>query len=314
MKQKQFETMHSKCWSDVEAVLADKSNQAGRLPALHRRLCHSLALALQRGYSPALTDYLHRLVLQSHSRLYGAAAERPLLLRQWLLRDLPRGVRAEWRLALLAITAFWGAALVTGLLTWYAPQWAYSFMSPLELAKLQEMYSSPALATGRGDSGDLMMFGFYIWNNVSIDFRTFAGGLLGGVPAILSLLLNGMHLGVAGSWLSRDDVTREAFWSFVITHSSFEITGLLLAAIAGMRLGFTLIHPGRLLRRDALRAAAARMFPILIGATLLTVIAAFFEGFWSASPSIPVSVKYAVGTACWIAVTAYFVFVGKSRR
>lgn len=314
MKQRQFETAHAKLWSDVEAVLSDKSNRPGRLPALHRRLCHSLALAKQRGYSPALTDYLHSLVLQSHSRLYGAAAERPLLLRQWLLRDLPRGVRAEWRLALLAIAAFWGAALVTGLLTWHEPQWAYSLMSPLELRKMQAMYSSPELANGRGDSGDLRMFGFYIWNNVSIDFRTFASGLVGGVPALLSLLLNGMHIGVVASWLSRDDVTRDAFWSFVITHSSFEVAGLLLAAIAGMRLGFTLIHPGRLPRREALRTAAARVFPILIGATLLTVIAAFFEGFWSASGSIPASVKYGFGALCWIAVAAYFLFVGRTRR
>lgn len=313
MKQKQFELQHAQLWANIEAVLQGQSTQTETFPSLYRRLCQSLALATQRGYSPALTDYLQKMALDCHSRLYGHAIERPATLRHWLTRELPHRVREEWRLLLLATIVFWGVALAVGLLVWLKPHWIYSFISSQQLADMQRMYQPGQIRAGRGGEGDVMMFGFYIWHNVSITFRTFAGGILGGIPALASLAFNGMHLGAVGSWLSKDPATRETFWSFVITHSSFEITGLMLSGIAGMRLGLSLIHPGRLSRRHALLLASQRMFPLIVGAALLTVLAAFFEGFWSASAAVPSHVKYAVGGLCWMLVIAFFALAGRSR-
>lgn len=312
MKQKAFEASQAELWQDIEQLLQSKASHLERFPAQYRRLCQSLALAQQRGYSPSLTDYLQQLVLACHRQLYGVEIERPMVLRQWLFQTFPQRVREEWRLLLLAIIAFFGVALVTGLLVWYAPHWAYSFASGAELHQYQRMYQPGATAIGRGGAeGDVAMFGFYIWNNVSIGFRTFASGIFAGIPTLISLASNGMHLGVIGSWLSLDETTRPIFWSFVVTHSSFELIGLLLSGVAGMRLGLALIRPGRLSRRHALAAASSRMFPVIVGAALLIVLAAFFEAFWSASPTISTPVKFTVGGIGWLALIAYFVFVGR---
>lgn len=316
MKQQQFESQHAALWSDVETILAHGAADQGaaRLPALYRRLCQSLALCEQRGYAPALDDYLRQLVVACHRRLYSVAAERPNTLRLWLLRELPRRVRAEWRLLTLALLAFWGVALAVGLLVWWQPHWAYAFTSGEQIRSFRDMYQPGRVHLGRGgDAGDVAMFGFYVWHNVSICFRTFAGGLFGGVPALLSLMLNGVQLGVVASCLSQDAATRGTFWPFVVTHSSFEISGLLLSGMAGMRLGLALIHPGRLSRRHALLVASRLSFPLLVGAALLTVLAAFFEGFWSASSAIAPQVKYVVGGLCWLAVLAFFAFAGRDR-
>lgn len=316
MKQKQFEAEHAELWNEISAILQNKAPEAAhQLPALYRRLCQCLALAGQRGYSPLLTGYLQRLVADCHKRLYGAAAERPLTLRNWLLQEMPRQVRREWRLLLLALLGFWGVALVLGWLVWVKPHWAYAFMSPQQLQDFQAMYQPGKLKLGRGGSeSDVLMFGFYIWNNVSIGFRTFAAGFFGGIPALFSIVFNGMHMGVVASWLAKDPATRETFSAFVITHASFEITGLLLSGLAGMRLGLSLIAPGRLTRRHALFVAARAMFPVLIGAAMLTVLAAFVEAFWSASGTVSSEVKYVVGTACWIAVIAFFALAGRAGR
>jgi uncharacterized membrane protein SpoIIM required for sporulation len=317
MKQKQFELQHERLWAQVECILRDKKMppDADSFPALYRRLCQSLALCIQRGYSPALTDYLQKLVLDGHRSLYGTAIERPNTLYHWLFREMPYRVRQEWRLLVFAMLAFWGVGVGVALLVWFQPHWAYSFISPEQLSSAHSMYQPDKIATGRnGSQGDVHMFGFYIWNNVSICFRTFAGGIFGGLPALISLLFNGMHFGVIASWLTKDPLTREAFWSFVVTHSSFEIAGLLLSGVAGMRLGLSLIHPGRLTRRHALMVTSQRMFPVLVGAAVLTVLAAFFEGFWSASTAISPSVKYAVGAVCWAAVIAFFALAGRAPR
>lgn len=319
MKQQQFEREHAALWDNIAALLENRAPAQtspaalpANLPELYRRLAQCLALAEQRGYSPALTDYLHALASECHLRLYGACAERPRTLVQWVLHDFPRRVRAEWRLFLAASLAFWGLAALLGILVWWRPHWAYAFIDPVQLESFRDMYSPGRVRMGRGGSeGDVMMFGMYIWNNVSIGFRTFAGGIFGGLPALFSLAFNGIHLGIVGSWLSRDAATVHNFWSFVVTHSSFEITGLILSGMAGMRLGLALLAPGRLTRRHALLAASHAMFPVIVGAALLTMLAAFVEAFWSASASVAPAVKYAVGAACWAGVMAFFVFAGR---
>ena len=313
MKQHQFEIENAKLWQEIEAILGNHVGQrASQLPQLYRRLCQSLALALQRGYSPALCDHLQKLVHDCHEVMYGTMVARPLTLYRWIMIEFPQRVREERVLLWISMLAFWGVALAIGLLVWFKPHWAYSFMSPDDLEQARAMYMGDSINKGRGGSeGDIYMWGLYIWNNVSIGFRTFAGGLLGGVPAIVSLAFNGMHFGVVGAWLSQDPETRNHFWSFVITHASFEITGLILCGQAGMRLGLALLRPGRLSRRHALMDASERMFPVIIGAASMIAFAAFFEGFWSASTSIPYQIKYLVGGMCWLIVIMFFVFAGR---
>jgi len=315
MKQKQFEAQYGALWEQITQQL-DGGKGADLLgePAQYRQLCQCLALARQRGYSPSLTDYLHGQVLAAHRRLYGTPAERPLTLRHWLGRELPQRVRQEWRLLLLALLAFWGSTLLVGLLVAHDPQWAYSFSSAGELSQYQSMYAANKGKLGRTGGEDIAMFGFYIWNNVSICFRTFAGGLFLGIPALISLVGNGIHGGVIAAWLSQFDITRINFWSFVVTHSSFELTGLILSGLAGMRLGLSWLNPGRLSRRQALMLASQRMYPVLVGAALLTVLAAFFEAFWSAAGTIPPAAKFTVGGICWAAVIAFFALAGRERH
>lgn len=315
MKQQQFVAENEALWADIATILGDKHADRRALPAMYRRLCQCLALARQRGYSPAIAEYLQNMVSDCHRLLYGAGVARPSTLLRWMMVDFPCRVRAEWRLLLLACLAFYGVAAVVGLLIWIDPHWAYSFSSASELESFRKMYQPGQARIGRGGSeGDVMMFGFYIWNNVSIGFRTFAGGIFGGIPALFSTAFNGMNLGVVGAWLSKDAATRHNFWSFVITHSSFEITGLLLSAMSGMRLGLTLIHPGRRSRAHALHDVSRDMFPVIVGGALLTFGAAFVEAFWSASTAISQNVKYGVGALCWTLVIAFFVFAGRRRQ
>lgn len=313
MRQKSFEQRHRREWDALEECL--EGHDAFELPARHRALCRDLSLAGQRGYSPALAQRLQELALRSHRRLYGVRTERPLVLLGWMREDVPRTVRKEWRLLLMSFLAFWGTGLALGLVVAHSPHWALSWMDADQLDRMREMYGSAHERLGRrGAQDDLAMFGFYIWNNVSICFRTFAGGLFGGVTALVSLAFNGVHGGIVASWLSRDPTTSTNFWSFVVTHSSFEITGLQLSGMAGMRLGLSILLPGRLRRGDSLREAARGIFPVLVAAALLTVLAAFFEAFWSARQDVAPLAKYVVGGACWIGVVSWLALSGRRRR
>ena len=147
---------------------------------------------------------------------------------------------------------------------------------------------------------------------MAIDFRIFAGGMAAGLGTLFFLLFNGLHLGAAAGYVNHA-CNPESFWSFVGGHSSFELLGMMVSGMAGMRLGLAILRPGRLPRVRALAEASSQALPLIYGAALLTALAAVIEGFWSAQ-RIPTEVKYAFGIGGWILLAAYFLLAGREGR
>ena len=164
------------------------------------------------------------------------------------------------------------------------------------------------------DSGDAWVkFGFYIMNNIGIAFQTFASGLLLGLGSLFFLLFNGLMIGAVAGHLTQIGYG-QTFWSFVIGHGAFELTAIALAGAAGLKLGWALLAPGRLPRGEALRLAAARSVRLVGGVTLLLVLAAFVEAYWSSMTLASASVKYGVGAGLWLLVLAYLTLAGRGQH
>jgi uncharacterized membrane protein SpoIIM required for sporulation len=83
--------------------------------------------------------------------------------------------------------------------------------------------------------------------------------------------------------------------------------------MAGMRIGLALIKPGQLSRGKALMESGKQGLPLIMGACVLTFIAAIIEGFWSAEAFTP-ETKYLVGYMGWFLLVVYFVFVGRNNQ
>jgi uncharacterized membrane protein SpoIIM required for sporulation len=154
------------------------------------------------------------------------------------------------------------------------------------------------------------MFGFYIWNNISIAFRTFASGLAFGVGTLVSVIFNALYFGVIASHIAKIG-SGQPFFSFVIGHGAFELTAILLSGVAGMRLGLSVLAPGARGRVAALRAGALESLPIIAGAALMLLAAAGIEAFWSPRPLGPY-VKYGVGAALWLLVALWLALAGRA--
>jgi uncharacterized membrane protein SpoIIM required for sporulation len=159
---------------------------------------------------------------------------------------------------------------------------------------------------------NFMMFCFYIYNNVAIDFRIFAGGMAAGVGTIFFILFNGLHIGAAAGYANHA-CDPDSFWSFVVGHSSLELLGMIISGMAGMRMGLAILRPGRLPRVRALVEATKQALPLIYGAAIMTALAAVVEGFWSAQ-ALPSSVKYTVGLTGWGLHILYFSFAGRRSR
>jgi uncharacterized membrane protein SpoIIM required for sporulation len=163
------------------------------------------------------------------------------------------------------------------------------------------MYDPSNAELGRSSGTDLQMFGYYVMNNVSIAFRTFASGLFFGVGAIYVLGANGLLIGGMAGHLTAIGYGGP-FWRFVVGHSAFELSAMVIAGGAGLRLGLTLLAPGRQRRGPAMVTAGWIGAQLTLGAFAMLVAAAFIEAYWSSIASLPDAVKFGSGGMLWLLV------------
>jgi uncharacterized membrane protein SpoIIM required for sporulation len=330
MTPRQFEARYEPAWQELEHALAalDRGRSrrrktgpfptggvpvtgAARIAQLYRQCCEHLALARERAYPVHLVARLEVLTADAHQRIYRRHDFGLAALRDLLLRRVPVAVRAlRWHL-LVAALVFVLPALVVGVATWVAPQFALTVVDAGAIRNFDKMYGPEAGEhLGRTSADDWKMFGFYVMHNVGIAFQCFAAGITLGVGSLVMLAYNGLLLGaVAGLLVTRGD--SERFFSFVITHSAFELTAIVLAGATGLKLGHALLAPGRRTRTQALLRAARETSPVVTGFFVMLLIAAMLEAFWSSSAWIAPGVKYGVGAACWLLVLAYLGLQGR---
>lgn len=315
MKQHQFEEAHAKEWQEFEAFLENPGKSpfpAEEMPPRYRRICQGLALATDRQYSPELVDRLNQLALRGHHALYRNRRRESQRVLEFLLAGFPALVRAEWRLVLAASLLFFGPLLGLIAVLQAYPEFVHYLLAPEQIANFHQMYdpASRRLGSREADSS-LMMFGFYIWNNIRIGFQTFAGGLLAGVGSIWFLAANGVVIGAVAGYLTQIGYT-QTFWSFVAGHSSLELVAIAIAGAAGLRLGMAVISPGNRSRRAALVAAAKPAVRLMYGAAMMFLAAAFVEAFWSPITEVGFTTKIVVGVSGWVMLLGYFLLGGRA--
>lgn len=312
-----FEHKNQQRWLEYERMVesvenGEKSPDAGQLPQKFRELCVDLSLAEARMYGPRITERLNSLVIRGYELIYRTRKGGWNQFIRFVSSGFPSAVRKEWRLLLLCSLVFWLPFIAMLVASRYDIRWAQAVLGPEGMSSMEDMYGGKEqqIAHLRDQYGsNFMMFCFYIYNNVGIDFRTFAGGMAAGVGTLFFLLFNGLFMGAAAGYVNQVG-DPESFWTFVIGHSSYELIGMIISGMAGMRLGLSILNPGRLTRVKALVESAKQALPLIIGAGLLTTLAAVVEGFWSAQ-DIPSGVKYLFGATGWVLLTVYFLLAGR---
>jgi uncharacterized membrane protein SpoIIM required for sporulation len=315
-----FEDRNRERWAEYERLVEQlekgkKGVDASCLPRRFRELCVDLSLAEFRMYGERLEARLNGLVIRGYELLYRQRRTGWDKIAKFLIVDFPNAVRREWRLFWLCSVVFWLPFFVVMLSARHDIQWVQAILGADGMASMDGMYGGreQQIEHLREQYGaNFMMFGHYIRNNVGIDLQTFAGGIVAGVGTLFFLLFNGVYLGAAAGYVN-EACNPESFWTFVSGHSSYELLGMVVAGMAGMRLGLALLRPGRLPRTRALAEAAKQALPLIFGAMLLTTLAAVVEAFWSAR-FLPSGLKYGVGIAGWVLHAGYFLWVGKGGR
>lgn len=313
-----FEKKNAPRWCETDVVMTalEKKQESGlvkHFPRMFRQLCADLALANHRMYETRVVHRLNEAVIRGYKLLYRGRRSGIESVVRFAVQTFPQTVRAEWRLFWLSNAFFWVPFFAMFFSVWADSTWVQSVMGQEGMSSMEQMYggdSQSQVVHLRSEFGsNFMMFAHYIQNNVGIDFQLFAGGILAGLGTIFFLVANGVMIGAAAGYVQYA-CNPTSFWTFVSGHSSFELLGMCVVGMAGLRMGLGILKPGRLPRTRALRESTAKALPLLYGGAVMTALAAVVEGFWSAQ-ELPHNLKYGVGIFFWLLHALYFLFVGR---
>ncbi len=296
-------------WAALEALLSRGPRTGAEwadLAAGYRAVCADLARARVLVQPEEVERYLEQLAGRAHNALYGGrGAERPGVL-QLLAIDFPIVVRANLVYFGLSSLLFYGP-LALGLITSLVdPRYAAGVLPESQLVQMEEMYTGEI---HRQSWQDASMAGYYVMNNIGIAFRCFATGGLFGLGSVWYLVYNGLVIGTTFGYLLAVGRGTQLL-TFAVSHAPWELTGIVVAGTAGLRLGWSLVDTGGMSRLASVRATAPALYRLVAGAAAMLAVAAATEGFWSASP-VPLPAKVAFGGFSGAIITAWLALGGR---
>jgi uncharacterized membrane protein SpoIIM required for sporulation len=304
-----FQTANQASWSELESELGRNQRRLDpdRFLALYRLCCEHLALARSRSFPLHVIERLSSITSRAHQIIYRQSDAGLARAARALLEDFPTTVRRLWAYIAIAAALLIIPTIAIAIATYLNPDLILSIVDRRTAAQFEQMYSPVAQAIGRPRdvASDWLMFGFYIKNNIGVAFQCYATGVAFGLGSLYFLLSNGTFGGGIAGYVASLGYG-STFFPFVATHSAFELTAIVLCGAGGLRIGQSVLLPGRLTRVASLELAARETSLIVFGAAVMLVIAAAIEAFWSSAPWVTPAAKYVCAGFCWALVLCFF--------
>ena len=294
-------------WQELDALIAVGSTprrkrslgaeQIRCLGALHRSVSADLAVARTWFVNDPITVALERRVAQSGPMLYDRAPA-GIALRTFV-------TRTYWRLV-----AERPAILASAALLMFLPAVAVGIWAVLSPERANLLLGDRF--QGRTSAGDLgfsvaeqTKFASEIFvNNIRVSILVFALGITCCLGSAWLLVFNGALLGVVAGTSIADGYGDVAL-ALIIGHGVLELSIIVIAAMAGMRIGMAVIRPGNEPRRRVIMREAQAAVLIVLGTMPFFVLAGLVEGFFTpAGLGVVVAsiVGVALGASYWALV------------
>jgi uncharacterized membrane protein SpoIIM required for sporulation len=307
-----FVAAHRPTWDELARVV----DQAGgslrpldaagvrRLGALYREVAADLAYARRAYPGDPVTVRLEALARRARPLVYATPTERTSVVG-FLTTGYWRRVREAPRFLAVAALVLLVPAIAVGV-------WAHG--SPAAATRVAQVSPLTAGVAERGprDPDDARVdpvvstsLSTQIFtNNARVALAAFAGGLTAGVLTLFSVGFNGLILGLVAG-LATQRGSGEAFVRLVVPHGVLELSLIVVAAAAGLRVGWAMVHPGHRARLEALKGEGRAGAELALGTALLLVPCGLVEGFVTPRGlSVPAALAVGVGlgAAFWALV------------
>ena len=304
---KQLTDLLDRSQSRIDELTPNEVKMLGRL---YRMATSDLATAQRDFPHHQITKYLNQLVGRAHAIIYRSEPLAFKRIIQFAKTGFPRIFRETWPFILTAALLLTIPAMIAALVTNWQPDSA-QWLLPAQVQDLIPSIEDQELWVDIPVHERPYASSFIMTNNIRVSFIAFAGGISAGLFTTYVMIFNGLLLGGLTGLTAHYNVGFE-LWTFVIGHGVIELTTIFIAGGSGLMLGWAIIHPGLLHRRDALTLAARKAVRLIIGCVPLLVIAGLIEGFISPNENFGWPIKWGVGFFTGVLLYGYLLLAGKN--
>ena len=307
-----FVAAHRAEWARLEELVRRagrprqlRGAEVDELVALYQRTATHLSVVQSRSPDPLLIGRLSTLVARARAAVTGASVPAWRDAARFLVITFPVVVyRARW---------WWLGAALGSLLVAFAlgvwvdlhPQVQAAIAAPAEVKQLVEHDFANYYSENPAGS-----FAARVWtNNAWVAAGTLSLGVFLGLPTLWILLQNATNVGVAGGLMAASGRS-EQFFGLILPHGMLELTAVFVAAGVGLRLGWTVVDPGRRSRLDALATEGRAAFSVALGLVLVLLVSGAIEAFVTPS-SLPTWGRIGVGLLAETVFLAWVLILGR---
>ena len=279
-----FERERGGGWRALEEALAKARGRPERLGAagvlelggLYRAAAADLALARRLFPGDPLTVRLEALVVRARQVVYADVGRRRASVAAFATRGYWRLV-ADRRLVLaIAAALLFGGALFAFVWGWADPDAAAGLVPGAFIDGADPPRGDRGLSASESAAFSSQLF----TNNIQVTFLAFAAGLLFAAGGAFLLLYNGLILGaVLGVAAANGNLGQ--LLALITAHGVLELSCIVVAGAAGLKMGWALVSPGALTRPAALAREARPAMAVVLGTAPWLVVAGLVEGYVS---------------------------------
>ncbi len=284
MKLDQFVGDRRTAWQELEALVGEargKGERLGphrlrRLGELYRGAAADLSLGRRHFPDDPAVRRLEAIVIGARPLVYDGRGR--LAPVDFLTRGYWRAIAARPVPLLASALLLFGPA---------AAAFAWALIDPDGAAGLVPAVFADAvdpgpLGTDQGlTAAEQTAFSTALFtNNIRVTFLAFAGGIVFALGTALLLAYNGLILGAVAGVLAADG-NLGFFVELVAAHGVLELSAIVIAGAAGLRMGWALVEPGFRPRSEALVAEAREAVLLVLGTMPWLVVAGIIEAFIS---------------------------------
>ena len=308
-----YVAVHSPQWRRLEQLL-DRASRPRRLSGrevdelveLYQRVATHLSVVQSAGRDPQLVARLSTLVARARAAVTRPSGAGWADVARFLTRDFPAVCyRTRW---------WWGGAALGFLLVatafgvWVAqdPEVQLALADPETVRQLVEEDFEAYYSSAPAQDFAAQVF----TNNAYVAAQAIVFGALLGLPIPYILFQNALNVGISGGFLAANDRTG-LFFGLILPHGLLELTAVFVACGLGLKLGWTVVDPGRRSRTAALAEEGRALVAGALGLALVLLVSGVIEGFVTPS-GLPTWARLAIGIVAELLFLAY-VF-GPGRR
>lgn len=279
MREVYFIKQNKEKWLKIESVISGKvKKNPDELSSLYINLINDLSFSQTYYPKSKTTVYLNHLSSSIYQKIYKTKRTEGNRLSKFFKTEVPL-IAFEYRKYLWFAFAVFVFFLLIGMISsHYDKSFVNLILGDSYVYHTQENIEDGNPIAIYGEGSMLGSSIAIILNNIAVGAKMFIYGVFAGLGTFYILMQNSIMVGAFQYFFEQEGVLGQSMRGIWV-HGAFEISGMIVEAMAGFMLGGALLFPKTYSRLNSFKIGFKKALKIFVSAIPFTIVAGFLEGF-----------------------------------